>query len=967
MSGISFLGQASSLTVFTLSALLLFLAARQKWAPEIESSGAQNDVPEEEAKDDVEERSDMGDVEKGCNLLRKYKWQVILAGTVTATFLFALWYLPPRLTGEIAKLPGVVGRPFFNLRWGYDFVDLQYNLLWGWSSIVSSIALLVLLAWSFAKRSRAGAEFALLASSLNLAILGQWLLQIEDLSNAGAIYYLIAVYGFLIWGRATHKRIAKKFGQRNYAKQKQILFLFLLLFLASFSRFYVLHSVPYGIEGDEAKWTAEAVDLGIRGVPDSSGEYHRDALPVSFFLQMPLHRLIGPSLYAARLTVAILSVLGTIIFYLYLRQLTDFHIAALSSALLAVSVFDISASRLANVESFVKLPPILMLALLAFAIRVRRWELYAVSGLALVFGLLTYDTVFPLGVIVLLLALIELRQQKIDLREEVKFVAALLAPTLLAMPLLLPYISSRLGYYEFDRKGFDTETLKTLWLHFKMVFHSWFVDLRPDFLFNREGPLLNAFLLPFLAFGFVLAILHFRQKVSYWNLTWALLVIFPIPILANSFMGRVYYPALPAVYVFVGLGLVFFWQELDDLLGRNFRPLLVAVTLVPLVWLPFTNLYLYFNKVTDPSDRQVRREIAEFAAQIAHDDSLLLLPTKLGIDTPLNAEHQMLELYMLQNLSSTDVEEYYAYLEPEQLLDTILVEKQTHENIEILFDPSLTPDVAETLSYCYPQGEITEGDYFTRVRLDANALDVHTCRSASLQIINLGENEIFWALEGLQTNEVNMRCETKVDDFIWIQAEQSPLSSGWRSEVDFAPGWTGTGFAMDNYAAGPLAFDLDKIDFTGDAYFWVRYYRRDDANLPIYLQVADESFPIADSVKNDNLHVWFWDKVGPVKIADATNFSIERTYASTTEGFMAFFVDAILITPNPNISPEKSLWYGEDYTEHPYSTPRSDGVLTLSLSPGHYRCQALVPTDMPIIEMGGGDVLYSNMIEFEIR
>jgi 4-amino-4-deoxy-L-arabinose transferase-like glycosyltransferase len=220
----------------------------------------------------------------------------------------------------------------------------------------------------------------------------------------------------------------------------EVLLVLALLLLTSFNRLYALRTIPYGIEGDEAKWTSEAVNLGIRGTPDSSGEYHRDALPVSYYLQMPLHRLLGPSVFAARLTVVLLSIIGTLTFYWLLRQISIMPVAVIATFLLSISIFDISASRLANVESFVKIWPILGLALLALAVRMRRWQVYGLSGLAIALGMLTYDTVWPVFGVALTIAIIELARQKGDRRVSMSSIAALIAPTLLTLPVIIPYL-----------------------------------------------------------------------------------------------------------------------------------------------------------------------------------------------------------------------------------------------------------------------------------------------------------------------------------------------------------------------------------------------------------------------------------------------------------------------------------------------------------------------------------------------
>ena len=961
MSGNILLGITLPLATFVVSAGLFFFALRKKWHHATVDGAVETEVVAEPEKE-TKEGFDLTQLKKYA---KQYKWELLLGGVLLALFAFAWVYAPPRLLGELAISPSQPGRPFYNLRWGRDFIRLNYDFLWRSSGILFSLVALLLIPKSIKDRSLDLAGFVFFFATLNIAFLGQWFLFLDDFRILGRNLYLFAAWGFVFWAWGMREKLPSVLEKRPSRKNLEVLFLLGLLILTSFTRLYTLQTIPYGIEGDEAKWTSEAVNLGILGKPDSSGEYHRDALPVSFYLQTPLHRLIGPSLYAARLTVALLSILGTLLFYWLLRKITNFPLAALSSMLLGASIFDISASRLANVESFVKIAPILTLLLLAWAIESRRWQVYGLSGIALALGMLTYDTVWPLAVIALLLAIIELVRQKESLQEKAKNVAALLTPTILSLPLLIPYLSSRLQYYKFDEKGFETEAAVTFWGYFKNIFSTWFVAARPDFLYNRVGPLLNSVLLPFLVLGVVVAIVQFRKRASYWHLIWASLLIFPVPILANSPLGRVYYPALPAIFFFVGLGLLVFWQEMDRVLGKIFRPFFIAVTLLFLVWLPLSNLYIYFNEVLDPPDRQMRREIGEFAAQIADTETLLLLPATPGENTPLNNEYQMLELYLLQHIPKEQLDETYQYIAPENLLDEIIRQKENHPNIEILFDTAKTPKIGQMVEVCYPEGETTIGNYFTHVRLEREDLQNPDCLSASLVIDQKGENALGWQLENITTEEIRVSCENRRGSYQWIEAEDTQMSAGWQPETNFVTDWHGTGFVMDHYGSEVLVFRLQE-PLPDGAYIWVRSYKRVVDRSPAYLSVGNEDHRIAD-IEIDDTDLWRWEKFGPINVDGEKEFFIRRPYKEDPETFMAIFIDSLVITTDAYFSPEDDLWEEVSPQRYSFDKPADHGLLTLDIPAGHYQCFASVETDLPIVEEDGGTTLYSDIIEIEIR
>ncbi|MER3514589.1 MAG: hypothetical protein C4310_09530, partial [Chloroflexota bacterium] len=76
-------------------------------------------------------------------------------------------------------------------------------------------------------------------------------------------------------------------------------------------RLYHIGDIPYGIEGDEAKWTVEAATLAVDGQKVLDAEYHSFWLPVSFAMQAPFHHLLGPGIRAARIAVACFSLVAT--------------------------------------------------------------------------------------------------------------------------------------------------------------------------------------------------------------------------------------------------------------------------------------------------------------------------------------------------------------------------------------------------------------------------------------------------------------------------------------------------------------------------------------------------------------------------------------------------------------------------------------------------------------------------------
>lgn len=947
------LGNVLPLLVFLLSAGLAVFARLKGWKTSEPAAPADEAPPPSNGEPPP--------------LLTRHRWDLLLAAAMAVILLFAILFAPPRLTGEIPPDPYQPGRPFYSLRWERAFLREHFESAAAWSDFLAGLLCLAPIVAAIRRRSRLHAEAALLLSSLTLAMLAQWTLADQEMLGAGAALYGFAVLGIAYWAWLARPRLA-----RDLAPQAppawELPVALLLLALTVFGRFYALGSVPYGIEGDEAKWTSEAVNLGILGAPDTNGEYHRDALPVSFYLQTPFHRLLGASLFAARFTVALLSVLASLVFYWLLRKLAPVPLAALAAYLLAVSIFDISASRLANVESFAKLWAVLPLALLAFALEKRVWQAFAIAGLSLALAALTYDTLWPILGVCLVLAVVEL--WKAPAPEKAKPLAALLAPPLLTLPLLVPYFVSRISYYELGRKGWEAGWPAALGAHLAGVLQSWFVALRPDFLYNRAGPLLNAALLPWLAAGAAASLLLVRTRSARWMFVWAALVVFPVPVLANSPLGRVYYPALPAVYGLIALGLYLFWREIQRILAPALKPFLAALALVPLVWLPLFNFYIYFNEVADPQDRQMRREIGEIAATVTDDATLLALAVVPNADEPLNNEHQIIELFLLQNLTGAQAKNAYRRLALEEVMPAVSGELADWKNLIIVLDKT-SPGakekrlaLTEGLTACFPDGKILEGRFFDRFLLDEAARRSAACLPAALRLSADEPPRLTWELSAGRANSLTLLCERQTSNYVRLEAERMPPSPGWRVEINFAPGWEGSGFLMDHYGSQFLGYEFDSIFGRREIFVWARLFKRVVDRSPAYLTINGVTLPFAQTEEN-SLNRWIWERVGPFPNGERIRITIARPYNEDLQKFMSLFFDVFLITDDAALSPEGKLT--EPMPPQRFAAANaSGGVIQPDLPAGQYVCRVQVNPNSNLVDAFGRRPILSNDVELRV-
>lgn len=904
--------------------------------------------------------------------IRKHAWTLLLVAILAAILIFLFLTAPPRLTGKIPINPGQAGRPFYALRWLRNTLSGAYDLFWIGSTIITCLVCSVILICAAIRRYPLFTQVGLLSVSLALAALGQWMITPIYMLQAG-IAYGVSILGFILWAWLGRERIKEYLSEKAIPpRQLEIAFLIGLFALAAFARLYAFPAVPYGIEGDEAKWTAEAVNVMLDGRTDSSGEYHRDALPVSYFMQAAFFRLFGAGIFAARLEVIITSILATLILYWLIRQIAPIPLAMLAAFLLSCSIFDITASRLANVESHVKLWPILTLALLAIAFRSCRWQLYALSGLALALGLLTYDTVWPLALVAILLGMLEIFLHNKDTlnRKAVRF-AVFIFPSLLAIPLIIPYFISRIKYYNLGAKGWGSDLGGTFLENLKGVVSSWFVQARPDFLYNRPGPLLNASLLPWFVLGLVLLMLTLRHRYSRWILVWMLLFLLPVPILMNSQMGRVVYPGLPAVYATIALGMFLFWKEMTRLLG-NLNTVFTAFGLAFLFWLPLLNFYIYFNEVTDATDRLIRREISDIATTAGGMGHLVLLPVIPGTDEPLVNEFQVIEMALHEKMPTDQVLQGYERVPYDLFLPLLTSTYVEIPYLEIILDKISIREreqrdaVYAALMECFPKGKLTTGVFFDRYTLDKAARQHPACVPVTLDLIPdpaRSNRYLGWQLSAGTARQIHLECRRRYDDLVWVEAEHFSQAVGWYPETAFVIDWSADGFIMDTYGSQSAIYTMT-IPREGSWYVWIRYYKRSPDNSYAFLSLDTQSFPFAGNTAE--LNTWVWEKLGPYQASATSHWLLNRLYTEDPKTFMALFVDSLVFTHDPAYDPRTSPSF-ESLPDQVFTVSgQSGGDLSLSFPPGHYQCQALATSSQPIVDALGNSPVASQLVEFNI-
>ncbi|HEY70876.1 MAG TPA: hypothetical protein G4O08_09855 [Anaerolineae bacterium] len=886
-----------------------------------------------------------------------------------------IWYLSPRAFSRQTTDPGQPGHPLYAFTFVRGFQLRNARSYAYVLAIALGLLSLGLLIKAHIQKKPQCAQTNLLLSAIGLASLAQ-LIHLEFYTGSLFIQYVMALSFLLAWFFGYQAQLKNDILTTRWSKRLEVGLLLIPLLLTLLARFSFLNDIPYGIEGDESKWTVEVVASMIDGVFPHSTTYHLSSVPASFYMQAPFHHLFGPNMLSARIAVAFYSVLGSLAFYWLARQLTNPPVAWLASMLLSVSIFDVSASRLANVESFVKLWPVLTLALLVHASRTGKKSTYLFAGIASAIGVLTYDTVAPLIPLALVLIVYELIRAKVPIAESIRRLTAYIIPILAIAPVTATYLLGRMQYYDLANKGWGSNTLQSLFSHLGDIFHSMFEHTWTDFLYNRDGPLFNSLLIPWLLAGFLLSLIFWKRGRLLWVLLFAVFFFFPVPILTNSPMGRVLYPGLPAAYLMMAIALMTGLRALQRALGPALQPLVSSLAALALGFICVLNLYIYFNEVQDPGDRRIRREIYEAVRSVSSPESVTLLPYSPKGDDPIQQEGEQITWLAVRSIADSPDDLPLALTLPiADLLPTISGLPTEIESANLIWDHFSTharderEAILSTVLTCYSEYEFQEGVFFDRFTFSAETLQAPICYSGTLslepittELMDDQSTSLSWKMTGASASDLTLECSSIREDLLWVPGEDF-RGTGWEGIDRYVTGYYGSGFLTDHQGSQTAFLTVEAPD-ESPLYVWLRTLRRVNDQYAGYLIIESESYTFSNA-GSVPLNEWTWERIGPFQTDPGfIELRIERPYPREQAGYMALFIDTLLITASDSFDPNlDSIWEPSLKMDIPIRGEASEGSFLLSPNPGRYHCSLHALHGNRLIDPLGNLGLRSNSIE----
>jgi hypothetical protein len=886
---------------------------------------------------------------------------------------------------QLPGLPSDLWAPVRDLR---EAVRANAVLL---SIVLVSSSVLGAACWVW-RRGRAGVLPGLALVSVALALAGELLVLASQFAVGAALYVAAGVVlcAALIVSRDQPTDALEPVA---WSRRREGLALTLIMLVVMVSRLYQIGAIPYGWEGDEVNWVAHVVETSARtGV---ERVYPLNHMPTSYWMQAPAHQLLGTSTTSARVGIALFSILATALFYFAVRAMVNIPVALLSTYLMAVSIVDIAASRVAHVEAHVKIWGILAALCLLVGYRRGSAALFLCAGIALALGLMVYDSFIFVPVPFVLYMLYRLVRDRAAWRRQLAYIGLLALPIVLAAPSAWAYLGGRhdnqlsvltgsTGVFV-DSPGKVPQLLPVLPAYvvkqagitlYRLTFQA-----LNDVLLGRPGPLESALFIPFLFLGLILAIRYWRRGQILFALLWLLVPALPTSLLIGQTVPRTFYPYWGAFQVMAAIAIWVLYRTFTEGLPGRARWLPAAALGLGLAFLGLSNLYVYFNEVSDPPERQLRRELGDVVAANIAPGELVFLPYLPLWNDIMGFERNAPWIETRDRIPLDQQDKFYRFVPYPDLLAQISAAKPSLSGLKLVYDKTLDPpgprkDILDAFQRCFPGAQVRPGKAFDVYSVTAQGLAKSTCYSdVDIQPLRPGANDVLtgnpptqftWhATRGAQT-EYQLQLDRQHDGVTWLEAETFALGHGWAPAATLAPGFTGDAYMADVEVSDTISTSQKvQLAEAGTYDIWARTYRRRDDHSPAYLSVDDHKSEIANPATSA-LNQWQWEHVGRQTLTAGSHLvRLGRTFDRASDPW-PIFVDAVVLSADPAFDPNGQTEWTSVVDTGPTASAQYGATVALPLPPGHYRWRVKVTDGERLVAPDGSIGLFSPYGTFRV-
>jgi 4-amino-4-deoxy-L-arabinose transferase-like glycosyltransferase len=817
----------------------------------------------------------------------------------------------------------------------------------------------------------------LITLAVLLAIVAQ-VMVFNNNSIAGIVLYLLCFTGLIVWIRINPKWMNVFGNQWRISTLAERLLLGAVLAVTAFIRFYDLNYRVYGLEIDETRWTIQSwystILMLVKG--DFISQY--SSLPLSFWIRSIFLRLFGLNFISGRIESATFSLISIVFLYLLVRRLTASKpIALLSTFLYSFSFFDLNLAHQALGETSSEVWIIFSFSFLILALQGRKWWQFQVTGGLLALGMLTSEMFLPSPVIAIAyitgIGLFEIIKKKSSVRKWIQYLF------IVAWPIILIYmnythliLNVQRGYDFGILKQFSENVSNTggLFLFFFRNVSDLFKTIYShivwtDPLINWGGSLINPVLLPFILIGFVYNLWNIRRPHFGLIPLWFLFHIGIGPISLGAVYPRALYTVLAPLMIWGAMGL---WTFLGALrawfASRKFKLAFPIFGLI-IIAIFFNDYRIFTSSLTDPVDRQKRRELADLTAQSAGKVPMILFPYLPNQDDSLALESNVILFSVAGGAHlGQDAENHFRQLEFSQVLTTLWQDRNL-TGLDMFFDrtSNLQGQRNETLNIllgCYPEAVLSKsGEFFDVYHFNEKALNQPKCYQVAPPGIISPQDKaslpagspitFSWNTNGVELTSQAITLERRIPGINWIEVEDSFSGPGWDFTSEFVNDFSGRGFLLDEWQAGDALYTFP-VPESGQYRIWIKSYKRRVNDQHNFITIDGNIKEFAGDL--NPLDKWVWDDLGVYNLSKGQlSMTLSRTYGNDEE--YSVFIDVLLITSDKVNPPDQVKVWERVVNTGEVSSTTSEYTLPEILPVGDYRWKVRIFKGSSLVDSSG--------------
>jgi hypothetical protein len=348
-------------------------------------------------------------------------------------------------------------------------------------------------------------------------------------------------------------------------------------------------------------------------------------------------------------------------------------------------------------------------------------------------------------------------------------------------------------------------------------------------------------------------------------------------------------------------------------------PILFGVLVLAIVG---NDLRLFTTQLIDPDDRRKRRELYDMVAASTLNSPMIYLPFEPRENDVITQESNLIHFAVggTRRVSSNS-SHYYQPLMLDDVMFNVWEARNKYSSLVVVADKTTLSKqdkrsaLYATLRRCYPQTQITGGQYFDSYRIESADLLSPQCYSTrppkllqppkEATLLPSAPLTFRWASDAGGQTTYRLEIEQRRPRLIWIEGESFSKDGGWFDEALFADFFSGTGYLTDTWQANKAQYTVS-VPAPGKYRLWVRSYKRLQNDHRNFITLNDQTLEFAEN--GSTVFRWVWKNMGEFDLAAGANpITLSRTYGASDQN--SVFIDAVALTDDLDYDPERdSLW-----------------------------------------------------------